>query len=161
MRKLLEAISLIGLTFMVCLTWWALNGPVPLPQRIPMHFDAAGNANAWGSPATLWLLPVFAVALYLFITLISLLPTGFKSAVNLSTENRARLEALTHQMVAWIKLELICLFIWIQWSILQSVQQGSESISPLAVPVFIVTVFATLGLYALAIIRALRAESGS
>jgi hypothetical protein len=27
-----------------------------LPQRIPTHFNAAGAANGWGSPDTLWVL---------------------------------------------------------------------------------------------------------
>lgn len=27
-----------------------------LPARIPTHFNAAGEANAWGSPSTLWIL---------------------------------------------------------------------------------------------------------
>jgi len=154
--------SLAGLTLIFWMTWEAFNGPVPLPERVPTHFDASGNANTWGPPGTLWFLPVIAVALYLIITVISLLPTGFRSAViRVTAENRARLESLTHQMVAWIKLELVCLFAWIQWSILQSVREGSGGISPLVAPVFVVVVFATLGVHAAGIFRAARAGSDS
>ena len=63
-------------------------------------------------------------------------------------------------MVAWIKLEMICLFAWIQWAILQSLRQGEGSISPIAVPVFIAAILATMGLYAVAILRAVRAGAG-
>ena len=156
MRKILEVLSLAGLASIIGFTWQALNGPEPLSGRVPTHFDAAGNANAWGPPSTLWLLPVIGVALYLFITLISLLPVRIRSAANLSPESRARMEALTHQMVAWIKLELICLFAWIQWSILQFARQGEGSLSPIAVPIFIAVVLATMGLHAVAIIGASR-----
>ena len=157
MRKGLEVFSLAGLTLIFWMTWEAFNGPVPLPERVPTHFDASGNANTWGPPGTLWFLPVIAVALYLIITVISLLPTGFRSAViRVTAENRARLESLTHQMVAWIKLELVCLFLWIQWSLLQTVRQGSGKMSPVAVLLFLIAIFATLGLHSGSIIRATR-----
>jgi uncharacterized membrane protein len=157
MRKRLEVFCIAGLAGIFAITWQAFNGPVSLPSRVPTHFDAAGNANAWGPPSTLWLLPAVAVALYLFITLISLLPTGIRSAAKLSPESRTRIETLIHQMVAWIKLELIFLFAWIQWSILQSVQHAGVSISPLAMPVFIAAILATTGLHSVAIIRSARA----
>ncbi|MGA2351393.1 MAG: DUF1648 domain-containing protein [Terracidiphilus sp.] len=162
MRKSLEAISLAGLAFIFWITYQAFTGPNPLPSRIPTHFDAAGNANAWGPPATMWFLPMVAVAIYLVITVISLLPTGFKSmAVRVTAENRARLEALTHQLIACIKLEMICLFAWLQWSILQTVLRGSGTISPIAVPIFMVAVFATVGWHMVAIFRAVRARSAA
>jgi uncharacterized membrane protein len=161
MRKFLEVLSLAGLAGIFGFTWLAFNGPEPLPARVPTHFDAAGNANAWAPPSTLWFLPVIGVALYLFITLISLLPTRIRSAANLSPESRARMEALTHQMVAWIKLELICLFAWIQWSILQFVRQGEGSLPPIAVPIFIATILVTLGLHTVAITGAVRDGAGS
>jgi len=160
MRKKLEVLCLASLAGIFWITWQAFNGPEPLPSRVPTHFDAAGNANAWGPPSTLWLLPVVAVALYLFITVISLLPTRIRSAVKLSPECRSHLEALTHQMVAWIKLEMICLFAWIQWSILQSLRQGEGSLSPIAVPVFIAAILATMGLHTVAILRAMRSGAG-
>ncbi|MGA2277408.1 MAG: DUF1648 domain-containing protein [Terracidiphilus sp.] len=156
MRKSLEALSIFGLALIFAMTWLAFNGPNPLPDLVPTHFDAAGNANAWGPPSTLWILPVVGIVLYLFVTVISLLPTGIRSSTRLTEEGRARLESLIHQMVAWIKLELVCLFLWIQWSLLQTVRQGSGKMSPVAVLLFLIAIFATLGLHSGSIIRATR-----
>ena len=64
MRKSLEAITLAFLTFLFQITWQAFHGATPLPDKVPTHFDAAGNANVWGPPGTLWLLPLVAVGLY-------------------------------------------------------------------------------------------------
>jgi uncharacterized membrane protein len=161
MRKSLEALCLFGLALLYWITRQAFNGSNPLPDRVPTHFDAAGNANAWGPPSTLWFLPAIAVALYLFVTLISLLPTRLNSAKQITPETRARLQALIHQMVAWIKLELVCLFLWIQWSILQAVQQGAGTLSPMIVVVFMVAIFTTLGLHFVAMIRITRAGASS
>ncbi len=156
MRKILEVISLAGLAVMAWITYEATNGAEPLPARVPVHFDAAGNANGWGPPSTLVLLPVVAAGIYLLITVISLLPTGIKSAVNLTAESRERIQALTHQMLAWFKVELVWLFLLIQWFILAGIRDGSNKIPAIAPPVFIVVFFGTVGWHIVAVFRAMR-----
>ncbi len=77
MRKVLEAIGLLALAVMGWSTWNALYGPSPLPERVATHFDAAGNANAWGSPGGLVFFAAFAFALYLVLSLVSRFPGAF------------------------------------------------------------------------------------
>jgi uncharacterized membrane protein len=156
MRKVLEAICLGLLATLIGVTWSALHGAAALPERIPTHFDASGHPNAWGSPGALWLLPGVAVGLYLLITLVSQFPSAFKFPVRPAPQNRARIETLTLQMLAWVKTELAGLFLYIQWSILQSVRQGNASLNPWFMPVFMVVVFATMILHGVAVFRAAR-----
>jgi uncharacterized membrane protein len=161
MRKPLEVVGLGALTVLLWITWSALYGPEPLPQRIPTHFAANGRANAWGPPSSLWLLPLVGVVVYLFISVVALFPATFNFPVRATALNRPRLEALTLQMIAWIKTELACLFLYIQWSIIRSVRSGTAALSPVIVPFFLVAVFATVGLHAVAVFRAARAGSTS
>jgi len=156
MRKVLEALSLACLAVMAWITHEAFNGPAPLPGRIPIHFDAAGNANGWGPPSSLVLLPVVAAGLYLLITAISLLPTGLRSAVKLTVESRERIQTLTRQMLAWMKAELTSLFLCLQWFILAGIRQGTNDIPALAPPAFIVLIFATVGWHLVLVFRAMR-----
>ncbi|MGA3370643.1 MAG: DUF1648 domain-containing protein [Terracidiphilus sp.] len=156
MRKQLEAITLAALATMAWITWQALHGPNPLPERIPTHFDAAGNPNGWGPASTLLFLPAVAVGIYLLITLVSRFPAAFNYPVQVTEENRARLQALTLQMLACLKLELACLFAWIQWFIIQSVRQGHGHLSPAFMVLFLVAVFGTVGWHIVAIFRAAR-----
>ena len=158
MRKQLEAISLAVLALMAWITWQAFHGPTPLPERVPTHFDAAGNANGWGSPSTLLLLPAVAAGLYLLISVVALFPAAFNYPVRVTVENRARLQSLTLQMIAWLKAELVCLFTWIQWLILKFVREGHGRLSPLAMGLFLAAVFGTLGWHMMAIFRAARPE---
>lgn len=51
MRKLAEALAVAAFAVLAWLTWAALYGPNRLPDSVPTHFDAAGNANGWGSPS--------------------------------------------------------------------------------------------------------------
>jgi uncharacterized membrane protein len=156
MRKSLEAVSLAELAFLFGMTWLAFHGSDALPERVPTHFDAAGNANAWGPAKTLWLLPAVGAGIYLLISLIALLPTSLRSAQPLSEETRARIQTLTRQMVAWLKVELITLFAFLQWFILSAVRQGSGHLTVLVVPVFLVAVFANVGWHLVAILRVAR-----
>ena len=151
MRKFLEATSLAGLAVLIWITYEALNGPQPLPARIPVHFDAVGNANGWGPPSTLVFLPVIAVAIYLVVTAVSLLPTGVRSAIQLTAESRERIQTLTRRMLAWLKVELVCLFLCLQWFILAGIREGSNRIPSWAMPAFLVAIFANVGWHLVAV----------
>ena len=161
MRKTLEAIGFVLLALLAGITWDAVDGPNPLPERIPTHFNAMGEPNAWGSPSTLWLLPAVAAFVFLLISLVSLFPGSFNFPVRSTPVSRPRLVALTIRMMAWVKVELVCLFLYIQWSIIQSVRGGRAALSPVIVPIFLVAVFATIAAHAVAVFRAAREASGS
>jgi uncharacterized membrane protein len=164
MRKSLEAISLMALAWMGWITWQALHGAKQLPARFAVHFDAAGNPNGWDSPSSLMELPVVAVAIYLIITVLSMVlsrfPSAFNFPVEVTVENRLQLEALAIDMIAWLKMELVCLFAWIQWVIIEMARQGRGDLSLLALLlVFLVAIFGTLIWFIMAMRRAGHAGS--
>ncbi len=159
MRRTFEAIALAALAVLWAITWRALAGPGQLPARIPTHFNAAGQPNAWGPPGALWLLPVVASGLYLLISLVSLFPSTFNFPVRVTPVNRPLLEAITLQMISCLKAELACLFLYIQGTILASARNGHAALSPLVMPLFLVAIFANIGWHLAAVIRAARAGS--
>jgi hypothetical protein len=163
MRKSLEAVSLAALAFVVWITWQAIYGPNPLPGRIPIHFDLAGHPNGWGSPATLWIICAAPVGLYLFLSLMKTrLLEASNYPVEVTDENRDRLEALNLDLIAWIKTEMVCLFAWIQWSVLQAARHPERGFA--AIPQLIallVVILATALWFKVAMRRAAHAGSGS
>lgn len=161
LRKSLEVIGLGALTLLVWVTWSALAGTSPLPDRIPTHFGMDGNPNGWGSPVALLLLPVIALAVYLLITVVSRFPAAFNYPVRVTAENRARLQEVTLNMVTWMKTELACLFAWLQWSIIQMIRSGHGRLSPVLVPGFLAVVFGTIGWHLVALVRAARPGGGA
>jgi uncharacterized membrane protein len=161
MRKILEAISLGALAVLFWITLRTLYGPERLPDRIPTHFDLVGRPNGWGSPSALLLLPLVALAIYLGITLTSRFPAVFHYPVRVTPQNRPRLQALSVRMIVSLKAELMCLFAWIQWSIVGAVRNGSGSLSLALVPVSLVAVFATVGWHLVAMLRAASPGSNS
>lgn len=156
MRKILEAIGLGALAVLLWITYGALTGPARLPDRIPTHFDATGKANGWGSPAALALLPIVAAGIYALISVVSMFPASFNYPVRVTAENRQRLQELTLDMVTWLKTELACLFLGIQWAILLMVRSGGGRLPALLMPGFLVLIFATALWHIFAVFRAAR-----
>lgn len=156
MRKNLEFVALAVFALLLWITYNGLYGPNRLPERIPIHFGADGQPNGWGSPAGLWLLPAIVLVVYGGMTLVSRFPSAFNYPVRATAENRARLEALTLQMIAWLKMEILCLFTFIQWCVVQSARQGKLNLSPLVVPAFLAIIFTTIGWHMVKMFRASR-----
>lgn len=156
MRKTLGLIGLIALAALYGLTWSALYGPNRLPDRVPTHFDAAGNPNGWGSPSGLILMPAIATALYLLMSVVARFPESFHYPVRITPQNLARLQAVTLNMVLWLKVELACLFAVLQWAFIQSARTGNGHLFPMILPFFIVAVFGTIGWSLAALMRAAR-----
>jgi uncharacterized membrane protein len=158
MRKALEVIGAAALAAMFWMTWSALTGPNHLRDKIPTHFDVAGRPNAWGSSITLFLLPVVGSLIYISITVVSQFTSAFNYPVRVTPENRPRLEALAIRMITWLKVELICLFLWIQSSTIDAARHQTLGLPLLLMPVSLLAVFGTMSWYIVAMRRAAKPQ---
>ena len=156
LRRNLEVAAILGLAVLGWITWHALTGAVHLPDRIPMHFDVAGNVNGWASAGALWLLPGLALGLWLLMTLVARFPGSFNYPVQVTAQNQAALEALAQQMIAWIKAELVWMFCWMQGVTLQIARGHATRMPAGAMPVTLAVVFGTIGWHIWAMVRAAR-----
>ena len=156
MRRTLESVSLSALVLVWGITFYAINGPNPLPSRIATHFDYAGRVNGWGETSMLWLFPIVASFIYGMMTVVARYPGAFNYPVRVTAENRARLQAAALGMVLWLKAELVCLFTWIQYEIIQSARQGRGTLPNLFVPIVIAGIFGTIIWYFVGMQRASR-----
>lgn len=157
MRRFLgiAGIATLGLLFLV--TAIALYGPDPLPDRIPTHFDWTGHVDGWGSPSFLVFVPFVALILYMLITIVARYPALTHYAVEVTPENRSRLEHLALGMMAWLKVEMVGIFACLQITWLQAAHHPGDVVSLLGVWIMLGTVIVTVILYAGAMIRARRA----
>jgi uncharacterized membrane protein len=154
MRKILELFGLGMLAVLYWITWAAINGPNRLPDRVPTHFDISGNPNAWGSPKILVFLPIVATGVYLLITVLALIPaTRVNLPVRVTATNLPFIQQQTRNMIGWIKSEMICLFTYVQWAIIQAIRDRAFHFAPLSVPLFLVCITSTVGAYIVIILR--------
>ncbi len=161
MRKPPEAVALLAIAVLLWMTYAALYGPNRLPDRIPTHFDAAGNANGWGSPSLMILMPAIGIGVYLLLTVVSRFPTAFHYSVPTTPELLPRLQALTQNMLTLLKAELACLFAVLQWAIIRSARTGEGHLFAYILPVMLVVILGSVAWYIVGIFRcaALRGES--
>jgi hypothetical protein len=161
LRKTLQAIAVLGLAFIWAETLIALYGPHALPARVAIHFDAAGNANGWGTPAVLWLLPVIVTLVYGLMAWATRYPSVFNYPVRVTPATRPCLESLTCSMIAWMQAELVCLFAWIQWATIASARRGAGTLSQWTMLAGILVIWATIAVYIVSVVRKARQGRGA
>ena len=99
-----------------------------LPARIPTHFNAAGEANAWGSPDTLWFMLGVQVLMCGLMLAMPLVGRRFPGTVHLGTRNlsdftpelQERIMPLFTRMMEWMSVLLGLLFSSLLYEIIQT-----------------------------------------
>jgi uncharacterized membrane protein len=89
-----------------------------LPARIPTHFNAAGEADGWGSPDTLWvllLIQVLTCGLFLVAPVLArrfpgTVNVGFRKLSDFTAAQRERIMPLLTDMMGYMSVLLGLLF---------------------------------------------------
>jgi hypothetical protein len=146
MRKWLEEIALLGLGLNTAITVLALFGSEHIPERVPIHFDATGHPDTWGSPAMILLLPAITIIVYLLLTVVTKYPGAFNYPVRVTVFNRQRLQNVAQDLIAWLKAEIVSLLTWIQWVTIALARNPMKHMPVMTTAAFVV-VFATVTFY--------------
>jgi len=156
MRRNLEIVGLAALAAMLFIALGALFGPSQLPQQIPTHFGLDGQPDGYGSRWSLLSMPIVAVALYSLMTVVARRPSAFNYPVRVTPANRTLLESLALDMIAWLKVELVCIFAWLERVTIAAARNGQGSLSALFMPIALGVVLGTVIWYFVAMRRAAR-----
>ena len=84
-----------------------------IPAEVPMHYNAAGEIDRWGTKAELLILPVIAWLLYGLLTVVEQFPSAWNTGVKVTAENREQVYALLGHMLSTLKLLVMVMFAWI------------------------------------------------
>lgn len=153
-RRLLDTLALALLSGMLLRA--AQSWPT-LPARIPLHFDAQGLPDGFGPRASFLMLPAIAVALSGLLWLVSAATraaaSGSGGLLNLPDKPRflsldpaGRMRALepTRLFLAWTRLLLVALFLWIQEGVREVALGQRSGLPPWPVALFVVGLAAGL-----------------
>jgi uncharacterized membrane protein len=136
--KVLEISGLIALGILWIMAIWGIS---ILPETIPIHFNAKGEANGFGGKATIFFLPIIATILYFGITFISKYPQLFNFPVKLTPENTERQYANALRMIRCLKVSFVIIFTLITFQIIQSTQGKSDEFGNLLLPLSLALTF--------------------
>lgn len=88
-----------------------------LPERIPIHYNGAGEIDGYGSRYMAWLCPAAMLLMYQFIELLERHPAWWNTSVTVTRENAKKVYGVLKNMIVTMKLVLVSviayLSIWI------------------------------------------------
>lgn len=151
LETLLGVLIVLGSITVVAITIW---GWLTLPAIIPVHYNLAGEVNAYGGKERLLLLPIITVCLAAFMTILSRFPHLYNYPWPITMENAPRQYALARLMMRWIALEVVWMMCGLQWILIQAAQGDPGNGILIYVLVMVLTLVATIIWYILAASRA-------
>lgn len=119
-----------------------------LPENVPIHFNLAGEADAWGSRWTVWLLPFIALSTYFLLVLVQKFPQYINYPVRITKENARRQFLLVRHFISFLNFVIVLMFAMIQIQLLRMAQEKSAILPmPLFLPLLLALVFIPIGVY--------------
>jgi len=142
-------IILIGSIVYWCMQW------THLPSRLPIHFNAKGEADRWGSRWILLTIPAFSLLLYIGLAKLSRYPHLYNYPVEITEQNAESQYVMARQLICWIKLEVVMMFGYFEWSTIRVAQDPSSGMGTWLLPIIFFVLFGTIAIY---FIRALKGK---
>ena len=105
-----EILCLAVLLFTALGLWLRWPG---IPGRIPTHYGFSGEADAWGSKDSLWILWLVQAGLYLLLTVVTFFPKVWNTPVPVTEANRNFVYSTTLSMLIVMKLVIVCVFFYL------------------------------------------------
>jgi uncharacterized membrane protein len=142
--RIIEWVSILVIicTFIhICIAWTSL------PDVIPKHFNAAGEADGYGSKYTILIMLPLMLGFYVMLTLVGKYPSIHGYAVTITESNREAQQRMAIRLLRVIKLEIILIFAYLQTQIVISALGRGTGLGKWFLPVMLVVVFGTLGIY--------------
>jgi len=118
-----------------------------LPGSIPVHFNAAGNADSYGAKSTIFLLPAIGTVLFIGMTILNRFPYIFNYPVGINDGNALKQYTMATRLIRYLKLAFIFIFTTITWSTF-SISSGKQSgLGSLSLPLMLLIIFIPLSIF--------------
>lgn len=138
LEKFANIVGIAGILVMVLLV--ALNWS-NLPDTVPTHFNAAGDADGWGSKYTLLILPVIAVFSHILLEVVERKPHTHNYPVRFREENAPLFYAESVKIINLTKNIMAVMFAYITYHIVQGALNGSDQLNIMGLAAFIILLF--------------------
>lgn len=124
-----------------------------LPEKIPTHYNGAGEIDGYGSRFTIWLTPVSMILMYLFISFLEKHPNWWNTGVTVTKKNSEKVYAVLKNMIVTLKLVLVLIFGYMSiWS------TTGKGLGTLFLPVTLILTFAPIIIFGIMLVKAAKAS---
>lgn len=81
-----------------------------LPDSVPMHYNAIGEADSYGGKWTVWITPAGMLLMYQFLALVERHPDWWNTAVTITRGNCEKVYGMLKNMIVSVKLIVMLIF---------------------------------------------------
>ena len=148
--KILESIAIMGLLIGIYLAIQAWSN---LPTTIPIHFDAAGNADGFGPKGMIWLLPAIGVVMVPAMLFLRRFPWLSNVRFEITEENAAYQYGLIVRLLSLLACFVSLLFLLLVYDTLTIAFGGSSLLGWLFMPIFLTGIMGPIIWYFIAALR--------
>lgn len=117
-----------------------------LPDTIPTHFNAVGEADGFSEKSMLWLLPAIGLFLYTSLTVLNKFPHLFNYPTTITSKNAEGLYLKATKLVRVLNMICVATFLFISVSIVHSAL-GHQNGLGYFLPVFLFVTSVIMGFY--------------
>jgi uncharacterized membrane protein len=136
-ERMMELLSIVmlGIMWLLVIFYFA-----KLPDPVPVHFDAKGEPDAYGSKTISVFLPIIAGLLFAGMTIINRYPHIFNYPVKITPENARRQYSFATRLVRLLKLVIMFVFLLIEYFMFRTALGQSAGLGVWFLPVFLVLI---------------------
>lgn len=116
-----------------------------IPNRVPAHFNGAGEVNRWGSKYEMMILPFIGLFLFVLMSLLERAPHMHNYPQRINESNAEQFYMHSRKLVNAIKNICLTMFAYIIVQIVRVALGVIDSLSIWFVPILIFVMFATIG----------------
>ena len=109
--RVTNIVDILCLLLMVTSTFYLIVHLGDVPDRIPRHYNWAGQVDGWMDKSFVWVHPALMWGLFVLISIVEMFPRLYNTGgIKVTDENRARLYPLMRNAASICKLLVVGLF---------------------------------------------------
>jgi uncharacterized membrane protein len=142
--RLIEVAGWLALALLWTITLFYFR---KLPGTVPTHFNAAGNADGFGTRSTVFLLPSLGTLLFIGLSVLKNFPYVFNYPVKITPENALKQYTMAVRLIRVLKFCIILIFTMLTWMSCTAAINRTNSLGAWFLPVTLMIMFVPLGIY--------------
>ena len=138
-NKLDTIAEVFCMILLIVTTLYAIYMYIQLPEKIPIHYNAAGVIDRYGNKLEIFILLIVTWVMYIGLSLVTRVPQFWNTGVSVTAENKDRVYRILKNMLKIIKMEIIVIFCYLIYN-----TTTLYDLPKWFVPVFLVLLFSTM-----------------
>ncbi len=126
--------EILGWTSIFAIWVLTITNYTKLPDIIPIHYNAMGQADGFGRKGNILILPIIATVLFVGLTILNKFPHVFNYPTNITTDNALRQYTNATRLIRYLKLIIVVIFGLISYQTIRNANGQTEGLGTWFLP---------------------------